>query len=153
MGSLRYARLARERGDSIVAMLSLETIGYYSNVAGSQKYPPILGWFYPDRGDFVGFVGNVGSRKLVHATIESFRQHATLPSAGSAAPKQIPGIGWSDQWSFWKLGYQGVMVTATAPYRDPNYHQPTDTPDKLDYARLARAVHALSFTIDDLARQ
>ena len=151
MGSLRYARTARARGDSIVGMLSLETLGYYSDSVGSQKYPPILGWFYPNKGDFVAFVGSIGSRELVHASIASFRQHATLPSAGSAAPKQMPGIGWSDQWSFWKVGYPAIMVTSTAPYRDPNYHQPSDSPEKLDYPRLARAVDALLQTVADLA--
>lgn len=152
MGSLRYARMVRERKDTVVAMLSLETLGYYSDAPGSQKYPPILGWFYPSVGNFVGFVGNVGSRALVHEAVSSFRSHAPFPSAGAAAPHQIPGIGWSDQWSFWKVGYPGVMVTATAPYRDPNYHQSTDTPDKLDYDRLARVVNGLESVITDLSR-
>lgn len=151
MGSLRYARAARARGDTIVAMLSMESIGYYSDVPGSQRYPPILGSFYPDRGDFIGVVGNVGSRSLVRRVVSDFRRFASFPSAGSAAPHQIPGISWSDQWSFWKAGYDGVMVTGTAPFRNRNYHEPTDRPDSLNFGHMARVVDGLARTVESLA--
>lgn len=151
MGSRRYARAARERGDSIVAMLSLETIGYYSDSAGSQRYPPILGWFYPDRGNFIGIVGNIGSRALVHRVVREFRAAAPFPSAASAAPKQIPGISWSDHWSFWKEGYDAVMITDTAPFRNPNYHERSDRPETLDYDRMSRVVHGIASVVGSLA--
>jgi hypothetical protein len=107
MGSLVYARQCRARNDNIVAMVSLEAIGYYSDVMGSQKYPFPINLFYPSTGDFLGFVGNVGSRSLVHKAIGSFRAAAKFPSEGVAAPEIIEGVGWSDQWSFWKEGYPG----------------------------------------------
>ena len=151
MGSRHYARAARARGDDIVAMLSLETIGYYRDGDESQHYPPILGWFYPSRGDFVGFVGNVSSRGLVHRVISDFREHTRFPSAGTAAPMRIPGISWSDQWSFWMEDYEGVMITDTAPFRNPNYHHPEDRPDSLSYDRMARVVHGVSRTVRRLA--
>lgn len=153
MGSRRYARAARERGDSIVAMLSIESIGYYSDAEGSQRYPPILGWFYPSKGDFIGVVGNIGSRGLVHRVVSDFRSHTRFPSAGSAAPTQIPGISWSDQWSFWKEGYDAVMITGTAPFRNRNYHELTDRPDSLDYGRMARVVDGVARTVRALAMQ
>ena len=140
MGSRHYARAARERGENIVAMLSLETIGYYREDPNSQHYPPILGSFYPDEGNFVGIVGNVSSRSLVHRVIAEFRDSTHFPSAGTAAWMRIPGISWSDQWSFWREGYDGVMITDTAPFRNDSYHQPWDKPDSLDYARMARVV-------------
>lgn len=151
MGSLVYARRCRDRGDNIRAALVLEAIGFFSDEPGSQPYPPGLGWFYPDRGDFVAFVGNLGSRGLVHHAIASFRRHATVASEGAAAPGFIPGVDWSDHWSFWQAGYEAIMVTCTATYRNPNYHRPTDTPDTLDYDRFTRTVDALSRVIEDLA--
>jgi Zn-dependent M28 family amino/carboxypeptidase len=151
MGSRQYARAARARGDDIVAMLSMETLGYYSDSTGTQKYPPILGWFYPDRGNYVGVVGNIGSRSLVHRVIREFRAHAQFPSAGAAAPTQLPGIAWSDHWSFWQEGYDAVMITDTAPFRNPNYHEISDVPTSLDYDRMARVVHGLVAVIASLA--
>ena len=152
MGSLVYARRCKERGDRVVAMISLETIGYYSNSPGSQHYPlPGLGAFYPTRGNFIGFVGNVSSRKLVRQAIGAFREHADIPSEGAALPAAVPGVGWSDHWSFWQNGYPAIMITDTAPFRYPHYHEPTDTADKLDYDSMARVVVGLEHVIDQLS--
>jgi hypothetical protein len=151
MGSLVYARRLAARGERVVAMLSLETIGYYSEQAGSQRYPPPLGLFYPSTGNFVGFVANTSSRGLVRRAIASFRRHARFPSEGTAAPGWVPGIAWSDHWSFWQVGYPAVMITDTAPFRYPQYHSPSDRPDIVDYARLARVVAGLARVALDLA--
>lgn len=151
MGSWVYAKRCRERGENIVAMLSLETIGYYSDERGSQEYPFPLGLLYPSTGNFISFVGNVGSRKLVRESIGSFRRHAKFPSEGGALPGSMPGVGWSDHWAFWQEGYPAIMVTDTAPFRYPHYHQASDTPDKLDYDRMARVVEGLEQVVLDLA--
>jgi hypothetical protein len=66
-------------------------------------------------------------------------------------PDAIDGVGWSDHWAFWQAGYPAAMVTDTAPFRNTHYHQPTDTPEKLDYDRLARAVRGLEDVVADLA--
>jgi len=63
----------------------------------------------------------------------------------------LPGVGWSDHWSFWKRGYRALMVTDTAPFRYPHYHQPTDTPDKIDFERTARVVEGIEAAVRDLA--
>jgi Zn-dependent M28 family amino/carboxypeptidase len=146
MGSRVHAARARSRGERIVAMYSLETIGWYSDAPGSQHYPFPFSWFYPDRGDFLAFVGNPPSRGLLHATVATFRKHAQFPSDGIAAPAFIPGVDWSDHGSFWDAGYPALMVTDTAPYRYPHYHTAQDTPDKVDYERLARVVRGLERT-------
>jgi Zn-dependent M28 family amino/carboxypeptidase len=151
MGSRVYAGACRERGEKITAMLSLETIGYYSDEPGSQRYPPPFGLIYPSTGDFIAFVGNYGSRDLVRRAVGSFRRHAKFPSEGGAPPGFLPGIGWSDHWAFWKEGYVGVMVTDTAPFRYPHYHEVTDTPDRVDYQRMARVVDGLEAVVADLA--
>ena len=151
MGSRKYARRAKERGENIVAMFSLETIGYYSDEPGSQHYPPPFNLFYPYTGNFIAFVANLGSRRLLHEVTASFRRHAQFPSEGLAAPAFIPGIDWSDQWSFWAEGYPALMVTDTAPFRYPYYHTAADTPDKVDFDRLARVVSGLRAVLLDLA--
>lgn len=153
MGSRVYARRARERGENIVAMLSLETIGYYSDAKGSQQYPLLFRWFYPDAGNFIGFVENLASRDLVHGSITSFRSHTLFPSEGVAAPGWITGISWSDHWSFWKEDYPALMVTDTALFRYPHYHAKTDTPDKIDFGRMGRVVAGLARVALDLAGQ
>ncbi len=153
MGSRVYARRAAERGERIVAMLSLETLGCYTSAPGSQRYPnPLYGLFYPDRGDFVAFVGNLASRPLVRTAVESFRRHTSFPSEGVAAPGWWGGVHWSDHSSFWREGYPALMVTDTALYRYPHYHAAGDTPDRLDYEGLARVTAGLARVVAELAR-
>ncbi len=151
MGSRVYARAAARRGDRVVAMLSLETIGYYADAPGSQRYPPPLGALYPDRGDFIGFVGNVASRALVRRSVAAFRRHARFPSQGVAAPSWVPGVFWSDHDSFWREGYPALMITDTAPFRNPAYHSAADTPERVDHPRMARVVHGVAAVVRELA--
>ena len=153
MGSFVYATRCKARGDQISGMISLETIGYFSDTPRSQTYPsPGLGAFYPTTGNFIGFVGNLRSRALVRRAISSFRHEAKLPSEGATLPSFISGVGWSDQWSFWQCGYPAFMITDTAPFRYPHYHEATDTVDKLDYDRFALVVSGLERTIAELAK-
>jgi hypothetical protein len=151
MGSVRYANAIVDE-TRVVAMLSLETIGYFSEESGSQQYPFPFDLFYPSRGNFLGFIGNPESSDLVKKVVRSFREHARLPSEGAAAPASIPGVDWSDQRAFWALGIPAVMVTDSAPFRNPHYHEPTDTPETLDYDALARATLGLVEVTIDLAR-
>lgn len=151
MGSRVYAARAAARGDHIVAMVSLETLGYYADAQGTQRYPFPFNLVYPDRGNFLGFVGNLDSRSLVRRAIGTFRRVARLPSEGAAAPSFVPGIGWSDHESFWLHGWEAIMITDTAPFRNPHYHMNSDTPDRLDYARMARVVTGLRAIVEDLA--
>lgn len=124
MGSLVYARQLRRDGIPVTAMISLEMLGFYSDAPGSQKYPPFVRLFYPNRGDFIGFVGNEESRDLVRRSIRIFRETASFPSECMVAPANWPGVGWSDQWSFWQEHYPAIMITDTAMFRNPNYHTP-----------------------------
>ncbi|HEX6998572.1 MAG TPA: M20/M25/M40 family metallo-hydrolase [Gammaproteobacteria bacterium] len=151
MGSVVYAREARARGDDIAMMLSLEMLGCYSSVPGSQRYPPPLGLCYPDRGDFIGFVSNLRSWRVLARLHRAFRSRCAFPSARLASPAIIPGVAWSDHSSFWRAGYPAVMVTDTAFYRYPHYHLPTDTPEKLDYAAMALVTAGLADAVTTLA--
>lgn len=147
MGSLIYAHKLRRDKIPVAAMISLETLGYYSDSAGSQKYPAGLGLFYPDRGNFVGFVSNTESRDLVRRAVRQFRKSAQFPSEGIAAPESWPGIGWSDQWSFWQEGCPAIMITDTAVFRYPYYHTVSDTEEKVDFQKLARVVEGVKSVI------
>ncbi len=97
-------------------MLSLETIGRYSDQPGGQQYPFPLRWFFPDSANFIGFVGNLGSRTLVRSAAKAFRRHTGSLAEGSAVPERIPGAGGSDHSSFWQAGYRAIMVTNTDRY-------------------------------------
>jgi hypothetical protein len=152
MGSLHYASALAARRERVVAMYSLETLGFYSSEPGSQKYPAPFGLMFPDRGDFVAFVGLLGARALLHRTLASFRSHTAFPSIGGVAPDLVPGIGWSDHWAFARHGVPALMVTDTALFRYPHYHRASDTPDKVDAESLARVVKGLERVIRDLAR-
>jgi Zn-dependent M28 family amino/carboxypeptidase len=153
MGSHAFAARARRRGEPISAMLSLEMLGYYRDEAGSQRYPAPLSLFYPNRGNFIAFVGDLGARRLVRRAVELFRAQAQFPSEGVAAPGFIPGVTWSDHWSFRQHDYPAIMVTDTAFYRYPHYHLPSDTPEKLDYLRMARVTFGLAAVIKELANE
>jgi Zn-dependent M28 family amino/carboxypeptidase len=153
MGSRIYAARSRERGEQITLMLSLETIGYYSDDPGSQRYPFPFSFFYPSTANFIAFVGNMENAPSVKQLLTAFRRHTQFPSEGGALWEWIPGVAWSDHWSFWKEGYPAVMVTDTAPNRYPHYHTAADTPDKVDFTRMARVVSGLQRVIHELASE
>lgn len=151
MGSRVYAARSRKRNENITAMFSLETIGYYSDDAGSQHYPFPFSFFYPSTANFIAFVGNVSSRRLVHRAVASFRSHTPFPSEGAAVPGWITGIGWSDHYSFWQEGYPAIMITDTALFRYRYYHDGEDTPDKIVYDCLARVTQGISRVVTEIA--
>ncbi|RKZ36383.1 MAG: aminopeptidase [Gammaproteobacteria bacterium] len=152
MGSRVYADELVSEGVAVMGMLSLETLGYYSDTPGSQQYPFPFGLFYPDTGNFIGFVANLRARALVRRVVASFRRHARFPSEGTAAPAWLPGIGWSDQWSFWRVGIPAVMVTDTAPFRFPQYHTAGDRPQVVDFDRLTRVTLGLRAVLAEFAQ-
>jgi len=152
MGSMVYANLARARGDRIHLMVSLEMLGFYSDRPGSQRYPPLLGFFYPDRANYIAFVSNLNSRKRLSDIVQAFRAHSDFPAESLAAFEAIPGLAWSDQLSFWRHGYPAVMITDTAFYRYAHYHTAFDTPDKLVYPSMARVVEGLRHALAALSR-
>lgn len=148
MGSLVYAKSVAARGDKVVAMLGIESIGYFSDAPGSQHYPEAIAPGHPTTGNFVAVVGNPESAALLEGTVTILRQHATLPVEGATLAEDV--AGWSDHWSFWQIGVPAVMITDTAPFRNEHYHRPTDTPDRLDFDRMARVVAGLEHVLESL---
>lgn len=160
MGSMRYARLAVSRaGEKVVAMLSLETMGYYVDNPDSQEYAhKLMRLFYPDAGNFVAFIGNWKSRDLVRSSVAAFRTGTAFPSQGLALHDDVPAlahvadpISYSDHWSFWQVGVPALMVTDTAFMRYKHYHTPQDTADRINYEALARVTHGLVPVIQSLS--
>lgn len=147
MGSRVYARNARSQGERIDGMICLEMVGYYCDEPGCQNYPfPLMFMNYPKAGNFIGIVGNSGSRELTRSMEKAFRKNPELPVVTLTVPLNgwiMPAIRLSDHSSFWNEGYQAVMVTDSAFYRNPNYHLSSDTMDTLDFRRMAELVHSL----------
>ncbi len=150
MGSWVYAKACRQRKDNIKVVLSLETMGFFSDAPNSQKYPPLLASLYPSTGNFIGLVSNVPSRKLLDDVAKNLKTHCKVDVQKGALPGNLQGVGWSDHWSFWQEGYEGLMVTDTALFRYPYYHEPEDTVDKLTFGPYAQVVDGLAKTIADL---
>lgn len=143
MGSLVYARACRDRGDDIVAMLSLETLGCFPSYDPPSNDPWPAKLLRPLQGNFLALVSNLRSRRLLHRVAGGFRRASHLPVRAFALPGFLPGVRSSDHWSFWQCGYPAMMATDTAPFRYPFYHTRYDTPDKLSYGALAEVVEGL----------
>lgn len=149
MGSRVHARLCRKKGERLLGMISLEMLGYYDDRPRSQLYPlSLMRWFYPDAGNFIGVAGHLRSRHFIRRFASLLRQSCDIPVEKVALP--VPGVGLSDNWSFWKEGYPSAMVTDTAFFRNPHYHRPSDLPDTLDYNRMATLVAGLTSAIKEL---
>lgn len=157
MGSFAYARDALARNDSIVAMMSLEMLGYYDDTPGSQRYPfdasmaQRLGMDLPDTGDYIGVVGRFEDRDLVERIGASMRSSGRANIVEAPLPAMVSAIWRSDHGNFWISGYNAVMITDTSEFRTPHYHKPSDTIDTLDFERMAGVVDALEVAIRDLA--
>jgi hypothetical protein len=144
MGSWVHASGLRDRDARVVAMMCLEMVGYFSDRPGSQKFPlPGLGLLYPRAGDFIAVVGNLSGRGLTRNVKAAMAGACTVPVHSINAPALVPGLDFSDHWSYWKHGFEAVMVTDTAFYRNPHYHLPSDRPETLDYRRLAQVVRGV----------
>lgn len=150
MGSRVYARQAKAKGEDIIAMMSLEMIGFFdSNV--SQEFPfPFMGLMYPDKADFVGVAGNLSSRRLVTKVREAMKRGGDIGVESIATISLVPGVNFSDHDSFWQEGYRAVMITDTAFYRNDHYHGPSDTPETLNYEAFAEVVRGLRQAVMEL---
>lgn len=146
-GSRVYAGKAKKKKEKIDGMICLEMVGYTCYEPGCQKYPfPLMFMDYPKRGDFIGIVGNFGSRTLTDALYGAFRKNPALPVVKLLVPLKgclLPSVRLSDHSSFWDQGFHAVMVTDSAFYRNPHYHRPSDTMDKLDVSFMEEVVNSL----------
>lgn len=151
MGSAHHARLMAESKTAVHGMIALEMIGFYSDREKSQNYPATtLSWIYPDKGNFIAVLGNWGSVSLARTLQKSLGRH--MPTVRLNAPEFTGAFSLSDHINYWNHDMPAVMITDTAFYRNVNYHQSTDTPDTLDYARMAHVVRGVTAAVRQLAR-
>jgi hypothetical protein len=111
----------------------MDMIGYSCDRPGCQTYPPLPIQPPSDRGDFLAVIGDQGHPIL----ISSFSHNAaTLPQVFTLSVPILgpltPDLMRSDHVPFWDTGLGAVLITDTANFRNPNYHQPTDTIETLD---------------------
>ncbi len=145
MGSYLFAKFLRREKFKIEGMICLESVGYFSSKKNSQNYPFFLNLKYPDKGDFIGVVGNLKSKKLVKDLSCAIKKYSRINCEYLyALPALIPGIDFSDNWSFYKNGFKACMVTDTGFYRNPYYHTNLDSYQKLDYGRMKEIVIGIS---------
>lgn len=143
MGSFIYASRAKAEDEDIKIAIILETVGYYSDKPFSQRYPPFLGPFYPNRANFIAVIGNFKVKKQAKEFTQLFKRHSRFPIRSTVLFDFIPGVDFSDHWSFWQMGFPALMVTDTAFYRYPHYHTDSDTFEKLNYKSLAVVIEGL----------
>jgi Zn-dependent M28 family amino/carboxypeptidase len=145
MGSYHYARSLKAKHEKLEGMICLEMIGYFRDEADSQRYPfPLSPSKFPKTGNYIAMVGNLRSRSFTRDIAQKFQSAVDLRVVTLNAPAIVFGIDFSDHWAFARFGYKALMVTDTAFYRNPHYHEPTDLPETLDYERMAKVVEGLA---------
>lgn len=147
MGSHVHAKSLSDKQIDVRAMICLEMIGYFTDEPKSQAFPMrLMKFFYPDRGNFIAVVGNLGSGKLVRQVRKHMRA-ADIPVESLSAPSWVTGVDFSDHRNYWKFGYKAVMITDTSFYRNANYHQITDTMETLDFTKMQEVVRGIVFAL------
>lgn len=143
IGSSYFVKKMKRLGYKYRAII-LESVGYFSEKKDSQKLPAFIKG--PDVGDFLGVVGNKKSKPLLEL-FEKVKEY--VPSINLITYK-APMNGWlaletrfSDHAPFWDAGFQAVMLTDTAMFRNPYYHTSQDTPDKLNFSFMEDVTKAL----------
>jgi Zn-dependent M28 family amino/carboxypeptidase len=144
MGSVWHARSLATSKRDVELMLSLEMIGFFSDVPGSQNFPvPAMQYLYPDRGNFIALVGELGDVANMRRAKALMAGGSDLPVYSINAPATLQGIDFSDHRSYWGEGYPALMVTDTAFFRNAHYHRASDSHEKLDYRRMAQVVQSV----------
>lgn len=144
MGSAVHAASIATEKETIVGVIVLETVGYFSEARGSQSYPSLLlKLIYPSRGNFIAVIGRWDQGQWVKRVKVGMKGATDLPVYSIRAPSVVPGIDFSDHLNYWPLGFNALMITDTAFYRNKAYHEKGDTADRLDYERMCKVVVAV----------
>ena len=153
MGSFIHAKSLKDADTKVKLMIALDMIGYFSDESWSQAYPlPLLYLYYPTRGNFIAVVDQTWSSAARDVKIK-MAEAIDLPVYSMNAPVKLPGVDFSDHRNFWKMGYDAVMITDTAFFRNKEYHTSKDTADRLDYDKMAQVVKGLHHCIVKLTNE
>jgi Zn-dependent M28 family amino/carboxypeptidase len=151
MGSMVYAAALAKRKENIKVAIIFDMLGYYSEDPLSQKYPPLIGTFFPKKANFIAQISNSKSREIANQIDKSFSQTSPLPIETIVLPSFVPGVDYSDHYSFWINNYRAVMFTDTAFYRNKNYHKASDTHETLNYHYMAELMDGLEAALIKLS--
>jgi len=144
MGSAWHAKALKRTDAAVELMLSLEMIGYFSDVPESQSFPfPFMRLLYPTTGNFIAIVSRLQDQRETRQLKAAMAGASDLPVYSINTLPAIPGIDFSDHLNYWEQGYPAVMVTDTAYERNHAYHLEGDTFDRLDYVRMAKVVQGV----------
>lgn len=153
MGSFIHAKSLKEKDVNVRLMISLEMIGYFSDEPNSQQFPvSFLKLIYPSEGNFISIVGNFSNVFTVRNFKSAMQSSNDLPVYSSNVPAFINGVDFSDHRNYWNFGFDAIMITDTAFYRNFNYHSTEDTAEKLDYARMAKTVEGVYQAVVKLSK-
>jgi Zn-dependent M28 family amino/carboxypeptidase len=151
MGSYIHAKSLNDQKAEIELMISLEMIGCFSDEPGSQAYPiGLMKLFYPTKGNFIAVVSNLRSGRAAGRFAGMMKKKCNIPIKRLAAPTFVTGVDFSDHRNYWHFGYKAIMITDTAFLRNKNYHEKTDTPETLDYVKMAEVVNGVYFAITQM---
>jgi hypothetical protein len=165
IGSSRYVSTQIPSYEKIQGVFDYEMIGYSSNDSGSQGVPTGFCMLFPAlcdslardkyRGNFLLNVANDHSNPIRQAYDDCARQYVRWYRVLSLA---VPGTGLiapdlrrSDHAPFWDAGYQALMLSDGANFRNLVYHTPADTLGRLSFTFMSGAVKATVATIATLA--
>ncbi|NIT58272.1 MAG: M28 family peptidase [Aliifodinibius sp.] len=150
MGSYHYAKRSFELKEDIKVMLSMDALGIYRDSPGTQRLPFPFSLFYPDRGNFLAFIGNLPSRSWVKEVTAGFKKGSSFPLEAGVAPEWVEGVTWSDHSSFYKFGYRGMQITDTGAFRSASHGTREDTIEKINFVALSRIVVGMYSAVIEL---
>ncbi|MEO0477277.1 MAG: M28 family peptidase [Planctomycetota bacterium] len=157
MGSRVYADRCSATDEDIHCMICLEMVGYFDTSEGSQDYPAelpkFLKPFLRTRGDFIAFVADLATRSQLRQFKRAFKKAVDFPVIAKPIPKARDFLWLSDHGPFWDNDYPALMVNDTSFFRNHNYHTMNDTPDTLDYDRMARVAVGVTEGVAALAEE
>lgn len=154
MGSCVHATSLQESKTPVYGMAAIEMIGYFDDEDNSQDYPiKPLKVIYGSKANYILLVKRSGYGDFVKNFSSWFGNAKTIKTKSIKAPSKLQGIDFSDHLNYWKLGYDAIMVTNTAFYRNKNYHQTTDTMATLNIGRMAGVINAIYYAVLNIDKQ
>ena len=148
-GSYFHASSLKERGKDVRLMISLDSVGQYSNEDGSQKHPyKFMSLLYPDRGDYINIAGRLQDVREVRELKKSFNAASRLPLYSQNLPENFSKNYSTDHKNYWRQGYSAVLISDTDRYRQSNSDK--SVAERLDYTKMGMLVSGLYQVVMDV---
>lgn len=147
-----YAQGCKSRGETIAAVIYLDSVGCYDEKGGDGAPFP-FSLVLPSEATFLAVVGSYASRDLTSKTTELLRMSSGLAIEGYVLPGLAPGAGFAPHAAFWSAGFPTVVLSDTGSWRSARFGSPSDTHDRLDYARMTRVVLGVSRAAGQLVKK